>query len=109
MRVVIEDMSDDKLSCKRWEFMMHTFPHMCLVGYAENIRESTRKKKWGGLRWDGYYNGRNNSIAKPVSIPDDVIIRAQSEYLGMIKGGSLFIGAGMNEKDKINKPWRAVA
>lgn len=96
MRVVVENMSADKLSCERWEFTMHTFPHMCLVGHAKLSRESLRKKKWGGLRWDCYQHAMSNTMLRPESIPADVVERAQEAYLDMIRNGGLFIGAGMH-------------
>lgn len=82
---------------------MHTFPHFHLVGYAELSRDSKRKKKWAGSRWDSYSN-RGSTLAKPSSIPASVVAEAQQSYIDMIVNGRLYIGAGLYEENETAKP-----
>lgn len=91
MRIEVEEKSPCGLHRRVWEFSTHSFPHIHLVRFSEQSRES-RRKKWTGSIWCTY-DRRACTIAKPVDIPGIVIDEALDKIFSTIRNSNVYIGA----------------
>ena len=72
---------DGELARRRWSFSIwgavYGNGQLVLKEYAEETRETTRKRKWTGLKWDATDERNYNSkLPRPTGVPDWVVREA---------------------------------